>query len=142
MPVNVLVVDDSAVMRRMIVRILRLTGLPVGEVYEAPNGQAGLSVLEENHADLLLVNINMPVMDGEEMIRQLRENPAASQLRIIAVSAERNPERKERLLQQGVETILKPFAPEVLRIQVMRVMGVSNEHLSGENSLPESGPDF
>jgi two-component system chemotaxis response regulator CheY len=142
MALNALVVDDSAMMRRMIARILRLSGLAVGEVYEAPNGQDGLKILEENHADLLLVNINMPVMDGEEMIVRLRKEPARSGLRILAVSAERNLERSERLLKHGVETILKPFAPEVLRTKVVQIMGASNEQRSWENSLPESGPDF
>ena len=68
MSLNVLVVDDSAVMRAMIIKTLRLSGLPLGEVHEAANGQEGLGTLDEHWIDLVLVDINMPVMNGEEMI--------------------------------------------------------------------------
>ena len=63
MPLNILVVDDSAVMRAMIIRILRLTGLSLGEIYEASNGQEGLDLLDKNWVDLALIDINMPFIN-------------------------------------------------------------------------------
>ncbi|HEX30388.1 TPA: response regulator, partial [Candidatus Poribacteria bacterium] len=66
MALNILVVDDSSVMRSIIIKTLHLCGLPLGEIYQAVNGLEGLQALEENWIDLALVDINMPVMDGEE----------------------------------------------------------------------------
>jgi two-component system chemotaxis response regulator CheY len=139
---NILVVDDSAVMRAMIIRILRLTGLSLGEVYEAPNGREGLRVLDEKWVDLALVDINMPVMNGEEMIDSVRSNQTMADLPIIVVSTESNMERVESIRQKNVEFVHKPFTPEVLRKTVLQLTGVSNEQLCREDSLSEGGPDF
>ncbi len=142
MSFNILVVDDSAVMRAMIIRILRLTGLSLGEVYEAPNGREGLKVLDEKWVDLALVDINMPIMNGEEMIDSVRSNRTFADLPIIVVSTESNLARVESIRQKHVEFVHKPFTPEVLRQTVLQLTGVPNEKLSGENSLSEGGPDF
>ena len=142
MSFNILVVDDSAVMRAMIIRILRLTGLSLGDVYEAPNGREGLKVLDEKWVDLALVDINMPVMNGEEMIDKVRNNQTMADLPIIVVSTESNMERVEHIRRKNVEFVHKPFTPEVLRKTVLQVTGVPNEQLSRENPLPEGGPDF
>ena len=142
MSFNVLVVDDSAVMRSMIIRILKLSGLSLSEIYEAPNGRDGLEILDQNYVDLALVDINMPVMNGEEMIDHIRKNKDTSNLPIIVVSTESYSERVETIRQKKVEFVHKPFAPEVLRKTILQVTGVSNEPLCGENSLSEGGPDF
>lgn len=142
MSFNILVVDDSAVMRSMIIRILRLTGLSLGEVYEAPDGREGLKVLDEKWVDLALVDINMPVMNGEEMIDNVRSNQTTANLPIIVVSTESNVSRIESIRRKNVEFVHKPFSPEVLRKTVLQLTGVPNEQLSGENSLPQGGPDF
>jgi two-component system chemotaxis response regulator CheY len=139
---NILVVDDSAVMRAMIIRILRLTGLSLGEVYEAPNGREGLRVLDEKWVDLALVDINMPVMNGEEMIDSVRNNQTTADLPIIVVSTESNMERVESIRRKKVEFVHKPFTPEVLRKTVLQLTGVSHEQLSREDTLSEGGPDF
>ena len=142
MSFKILVVDDSAVMRAMIIRILRLTGLSLGEVYEAPNGREGLKVLDEKWVDLALVDINMPVMNGEEMIDSVRSSQTTADLPIIVVSTESNVERVESIRRKNVEFVHKPFTPEVLRKTVLQLTGVPNEQLSGENSLSQGGPDF
>jgi two-component system chemotaxis response regulator CheY len=139
---NVLVVDDSAVMRSMIIRILKLSGLSFSEIYEAPNGRDGLEILDQNWVDLALVDINMPVMTGEEMIDHIRENKETSDLPIIVVSTESNVDRVETIRQKKVEFVHKPFTPEVLRKAIIQLTGVSNESLCGENPLSEGGPDF
>jgi two-component system chemotaxis response regulator CheY len=139
---NILVVDDSAVMRAMIIRILRLTGLSLGEVYEAPNGREGLRVLDERWVDLALIDINMPVMSGEEMIESVRNNQTMADLPIIVVSTESNMARIESIRRKRVEFVHKPFTPELLRKTVLQLTGVSSEQLSREDSLSEGGPDF
>lgn len=142
MPFNVLVVDDSAVMRAMIIRIMRLSGLSFSEIYEAPNGRDGLDILDKHWVDLALVDINMPVMNGEEMIDHIRKRIEIADLPIIVVSTESNIDRVERIRQKNVEFVHKPFTPETLRKIIEQMTGVTYEQPGGKNPVPESGPDF
>lgn len=127
MALNILVVDDSSVMRAMIIKTLRLSQLPLGEVLEAPNGQEALNVLDGKWIDLALVDINMPVMDGEEMINRLRQNPETADLPVIIVSTEGSETRKEVLMQKGAKFIHKPFTPEKLRDTILKTLGGLDE---------------
>ncbi|HEY3281980.1 MAG TPA: response regulator [Armatimonadota bacterium] len=142
MALNVLIVDDSRVMRSMIIRTLRLSGVPVAEVYEAGDGKEGLELLNENWIDLALIDINMPVMTGEEMIHQVRANPITSDLRVIVVSTESSETRVNRLKEQGAAFLHKPFTPEELRQVVVDVTGVSLEQPDDELSLSGSNLSF
>ena len=97
MAVNVLIVDDSAVMRAMILKTLQMSGLPLGEIHQAGNGQEGLDALDQHWIDLALVDINMPVMNGEEMIDRMRENPDTKDIRVVVISTEGSETRIKRL---------------------------------------------
>ena len=132
MALNVLVVDDSKVMRAIIIKTLRLSQSELGEVYEAGDGQEALKVLDDHWIDLALVDINMPVMDGGEMIERLRQNPATADLPVIIVSTEGSETRKEVLLQKGVGFVHKPFTPESLREAILRTLGGSDEQKAGD----------
>jgi len=131
MPLNILVVDDSSVMRMIIIKTLRLSKLPLGEVLEAVNGQEALEVMAGKWIDLALVDINMPVMDGEEMINRLRENPATADLPILIVSTEGSETRKDRLMEKKVGFVHKPFTPETLRFAILRTLGGWDEQKTG-----------
>jgi two-component system chemotaxis response regulator CheY len=135
MALNILVVDDSSVMRAIIIKTLHLSQLPMGEVHEASNGQEALKVLDGNWIDLALVDINMPVMDGEEMINRLRQNPATSDLPIIIVSTEGSESRKEVLMRQGARFVHKPFTPETLRDAILRTLGGLDEQKAGDGTI-------
>jgi two-component system chemotaxis response regulator CheY len=125
MAFNVLIVDDSAVMRGMIARVVRLSGLPLGALYEAGDGAAGLAALAAHWVDLVLLDVNMPVMDGEEMLRHLRAAPETAALPVIVVSTEGSEARRAALEALGVSFIRKPFKPEELRALVLQATGVT-----------------
>ena len=127
MSLNILVVDDSAVARSMIVKTLQLAQLPLGQVHQAGNGQEGLDILEKNWIDLALVDVNMPVMNGEEMIERIRQNDAWADMPIIVVSTEGSQTRIDRLQQKGARFIHKPFTPEMVRELVQSVTGVAHD---------------
>jgi two-component system chemotaxis response regulator CheY len=135
MALNILVVDDSSVMRAMIIKTLRLSQLPLGEVFEAPNGQEALKVLDSKWIDLALVDINMPVMDGEEMIDRLRQNPETADLPVIIISTEGSETRKEVLMQRGTEFVHKPFTPEKLRDTILKTLGGLDEQKAGDGTV-------
>jgi two-component system chemotaxis response regulator CheY len=125
MAFNVLIVDDSAVMRAMITRVVRLSGVPIGELHEAANGAEGLAVIGAQWIDLVLLDVNMPVMNGEEMLRRLRAVPEMAALPVIVVSTEGSDTRVHALEALGVAFVHKPFAPEALRATILRVTGVT-----------------
>jgi len=141
MALNVLVVDDSTVMRTMIIKTLRLSGLELGDIHQASNGQEGLQILENNWVDLALVDINMPVMSGEEMINKVRQNPEISDLPVVVVSTESSETRIEMLQKMGAEFVHKPFTPETLRATITNVTGVTNEQ-TAERADEFDGYDF
>jgi two-component system chemotaxis response regulator CheY len=127
MSLNVLVVDDSAVVRSVIVKTLRLTGVDLGEVFQAGNGREGLDVLDKQWVDVVFADINMPVMTGEEMIEEIRKNPVWECLPIVVVSTEGSQTRIERLQSKGIRFIHKPFAPEIVCKIIEEITGVSHE---------------
>lgn len=124
MSLNVMIVDDSTVMRSMILRTLQMSGVDLGEVYQAGNGEEALAVLAENWVDLALVDINMPVMNGEELIEQIRSRPEIADLAVIVISTEGSQTRIERLNEKGAEFIHKPFTPEMIDEIVQKVLEV------------------
>ena len=122
MSINVLVVDDSGVMRTMILKSMRMSGLPLGEVHQAPNGQEGLSLLNQHWIDLVIADINMPIMNGEEMIDRMKENPETEDIPIVVISTEGSKARLERLTQKGAAFIHKPFTPEKIRDTIREIL--------------------
>ncbi len=124
MAVNILVVDDSAVMRSMIKKTILSSGVEVGEIYEAANGQEGLDVLEDNWLDILFIDVNMPVMDGMEMLNHVRQKSETRDIPILIVSTESNHERIEVIQKQNAGFVHKPFTPEVLRERILEALGV------------------
>lgn len=130
MALNILVVDDSSVTRAMIIKTLKMSGVPLGEIYQAGNGWEGLSQLEQHPVDLALVDINMPVMNGEDMLETLRSNPKWTSLPVIVVSTEGSVTRIERLHQLDAKFIHKPFTPETICRTI--------EELTGERYVSQS----
>ena len=123
MAINVLVIDDSGVMRSMIIKSMKMCGMQLGEVYQAANGAEGLEQLDGNWIDLVLVDINMPVMNGEEMIQKMKAETATADIPVIVISTEGSQTRIDRLEQLGVHFIHKPFTPEKLHEVVMATIG-------------------
>ncbi len=127
MSLNVMIVDDSAVMRAMIARVLRLSGLPIEEVHEASNGQEALDILDRKWIDLALVDINMPVMDGVELITRIRKTPRIADLQIIVVTTESSSARISMLEKSGARVVHKPFSAEQLGSIVTEMTGIGDE---------------
>lgn len=121
MAINILVVDDSAVMRKMIIKTIHLCGLDVNQIYEAENGREGLLVLDRGEVDFLFIDINMPVMDGMEMLSRVRQQKATKKLPVLIVSTESNKGRIEEIDRQGAVFVHKPFTPERLREKMLAI---------------------
>ncbi len=125
MSCNVLIVDDSTILRSAIKKVVKLAGIGEDHIFEAGNGQEALNVLETVWTDLVLLDLNMPVMDGEQFAREVRKNPDLADVTIVVVSTEANQERLERMKQLGaVSTLRKPFEPEDLCQIISTSLGI------------------
>ena len=119
-----LIVDDSSVMRKIVERSLRQAGIELAKVFEAGNGAEALGVLKENQVDLILCDINMPVMDGLEFIKQLPGVANAKDVPVVMITTEGSETHVVQALSCGARGyIRKPFTPEQVREQVMPVLG-------------------
>jgi two-component system chemotaxis response regulator CheY len=127
MAYSVLIVDDSPVMRSFIRRVLALSGFEVGECIEAGNGEEALALLRAHPVDVILTDINMPKMNGEELLRQLQAEGVLRTTPALVISTDATKERILRMLSLGAEGYMsKPFSPETLREELERVLGDRN----------------
>lgn len=124
MAYNILIVDDSAVTRQILIRAIRLCGMPLGEIYQAANGQEALDVLDEKWADIVFTDINMPVMDGLQFVEELQKREDWERLPVVVVSTEGSKNRIEELERTGISGyIRKPFTPEEVAEMLEKVLG-------------------
>lgn len=142
MAINVLVLDDSAVMRAMIIKTLKLSGIPLGAVYEAADGKSGFDVIKSCPIDLALIDINMPKMNGEELLRHMQQDQDTRATAALVVSTETGKARIERITASGAGFIHKPFTPERLRDEIRKITGVPDESFHSAVAASYDGPDF
>jgi two-component system chemotaxis response regulator CheY len=123
--IRALIIDDSSVMRKIVERSLRQAGIELSQVIEAGNGAEALAVLKESQVDLILCDINMPVMDGLEFIKQLPGVANARNVPVVMITTEGSEAHVVQALSCGARGyIRKPFTPEQVRDQVTPVLGV------------------
>jgi two-component system, chemotaxis family, chemotaxis protein CheY len=121
--VRVLIVDDSSVMRKIVERSLRQAGINLAQVLEAGNGADALGVLNQAKVDLILCDINMPVMDGLEFVQQLPGIDNAKGVPVVMITTEGSEGHVVKALSSGARGyIRKPFTPEQVKERVLPVL--------------------
>jgi two-component system chemotaxis response regulator CheY len=122
--VRALIIDDSSVMRKIVERSLRQAGIDLAEVREAGNGAEGLGALQASGVDLILCDINMPVMDGIEFLRQLQAVPNAKGVPVVMITTEGSESHVVQALSIGARGyIRKPFTSEQVKEHVLPLLG-------------------
>ena len=122
--IRALIVDDSSVMRTFIRRIIVLSGMEDAVFLEAPDGYEALRLLREQWVDVVLTDINMPTMDGEELVRCLAADDLLKSVPVLIVSTDGTESRMKQMLALGARGyVKKPFLPETLRGELERVLG-------------------
>jgi two-component system chemotaxis response regulator CheY len=124
MSIRVMIVDDSPAMRRFIDRTIQMSGLDVGECLQAADGRQALELLKASGVDIVLSDVNMPQMSGEEMLEVMRHDSSLRTTPVVVVSTDSTEARVSRMLRLGARGyIKKPFTPEILRTELERVLG-------------------
>lgn len=115
-PPNLLIVDDSTAIRKILLRVLHQTGLELGQVLEAGDGKEALRLMEGRDISLVLSDINMPNMDGLELLRALRGSPQWHDLPVVMITTEGGQARVEEAIELGATSyVRKPFSADLLR---------------------------
>jgi two-component system chemotaxis response regulator CheY len=118
-----LIVDDSSLMRKVAVRALQQVGLAIAEVLEAGNGSEALDILRHQRVDLVLSDMNMPVMDGLEFMRQLGSVESACGVPVLMLTTEDSePHVVEAISCGAAGYIRKPFTPDQMKQHVLPLL--------------------
>ena len=116
MPLDVLIVDDSAAIRKILHRVLVQAEVPLGKVHEAGDGMEALEKLKTEHVGLILSDINMPNMDGIEFLGKLRANDAFKTVPVLMVTTEGSQARVLQALELGANGyVRKPFTADQIK---------------------------
>ena len=120
----ILIVDDSPAMRRVVRRVVDLSGFEIERYLEAGDGCQALTVLRAEHVDLIVTDINMPVMDGEQLLLAVRADANLAEIPVLVVSTDQSAARVEDMMAHGANGyISKPFMPAALSEQMYRLLG-------------------
>jgi two-component system, chemotaxis family, chemotaxis protein CheY len=121
--VNVLIVDDSAAIRKILQRVLNQANVPMAEVFEAGDGVEALKVLKAQKVDLILSDINMPNMDGLQLLSEMRCVPAWKDVPVLIISTEGSQSKVMDAIQLGASGyVRKPFTAEQIKEKLAGIL--------------------
>ena len=123
MPLDVMIVDDSATIRKILHRILRQADLPLGKIHEAKDGWEAIEKLRADPVGLILSDINMPKMDGIELLGRLKADAAFKDVPVIMVTTQGSQARVMQALELGAAGyVRKPFTPEQIKATLIGIV--------------------
>jgi two-component system chemotaxis response regulator CheY len=115
-PPSLLIVDDSMAIRKILLRVLSQTGLTLGKLLEASDGKEALKVLEQHEVSLILSDINMPNMDGLQLLGELKGNADWKDIPVVMITTEGGQAKVLEAVQLGaVGYVRKPFTAEQIK---------------------------
>lgn len=143
MSFNVLIVDDSNAMRAVIKKIIAMSGFKMDECWEAGSGKEALETLSHAWVDVIISDINMPEMNGLELVGRLKRDELYKEIPVIMVSTEGSAERMREAFVRGAQGFIKkPFLPEDLRKALYEVIGVGTDGEYTEDTTNVDELDF
>lgn len=112
---RVLIIDDSSVMRKIVRRNLRQTGIQVDQEFEAEDGYEALEILDSNNVDIILCDVNMPNLDGISFVKKVRKKTELNDVRIVMITSEAGFDIVNNAISAGANGyIIKPFTADHL----------------------------
>ena len=136
---SILIVDDSLPMRGVLKKTLRAAGYGASDFLEAENGEKALEILGQCPVDVVITDFNMPVMNGLDMLRTMKNMEELSKIPVIVVSTEGSIEKVTQIINQGAAGyVKKPFTPEQIRDLLIELLGEPSD----EEATDDSGGEF
>lgn len=129
MALNILVVEDNKRMRAKINNTLTKMDIGINEIYQATNGKKGLEILKEHSIDLMLTDIDMPVMNGLEMLGLIRSDANYSEIPTVVMTSRRDTKLLNAIASSGIGYIHKPFSWRMLRKKINNFKDGSPKHV-------------
>lgn len=143
MSFNLMIVDDSNAMRAVIRKIVSLSGVKVDRCFEANNGREALELLANDWVDIIISDINMPEVNGLELLTSLKRDGLFKDIPVIMITTEGSSERMQEALARGAKGFIKkPFLPEDLKRVLHEVIGVGEDGEYAEDERDVDGVDF
>jgi len=121
---RIMIVDDSSTSRMFVKRCLQavLAEYDETEYREAENGKVALAKLKESPADLALIDLNMPLMDGATLLRWMKSSPKLTLIPVVVITSVDSPANREGLLKLGASHVLsKPVSPSKLKPVIQEI---------------------
>jgi two-component system, chemotaxis family, chemotaxis protein CheY len=123
METDVLIVDDSAAIRKILQRVLRQTGMKIGTIYEAGDGQEALERLKSYSVGLVLTDINMPKMDGIQLLAAIKASPQWRGLPVVMITTEGGETKVSEAVRLGAAGyVRKPFTADQIKEKLSGLM--------------------
>jgi two-component system chemotaxis response regulator CheY len=120
---DVLIVDDSAAIRKILQRVLRQTDLPLGEIFEAGDGTEAVEILKTRTPGLILSDINMPQMDGLQLLARIKQMEHLKHVPVIMITTEGGQGRVMEAVQLGAAGyVRKPFTAEQIKEKLVGIV--------------------
>ena len=120
MALDVLIVDDSAAIRKILQRVLAQTEIPLGTILEAGDGLEAIERLKANHVSLVLSDINMPNMDGIELLTKMRENATWKAIPVVMITTEGSQQKVLEAVDLGAAGyVRKPFTADQIKDKIV-----------------------
>jgi len=120
---DILVVDDSAAIRKILTRVLRQTGMAIQTIHEAGDGEEALTVLRGHRIDLILSDINMPKMDGLQLLASLKASPQWNTIPVVMVTTEGGETKVAEAVKLGASGyVRKPFTADQIKEKLVGIL--------------------
>jgi len=120
---DVLVVDDSAAIRKILQRVLHQTGMGIGTILEAGNGQEALEIMKVQKIGLVLTDINMPKMDGIQLLAALKASPAWRDIPVVMITTEGGETKVGEAVRLGAAAyVRKPFTADQIKEKLAGIL--------------------
>lgn len=123
MSLNVLIVDDSSAIRKILQRVLRQVEAPIAEIYEAADGVEALAVLGSQKVSFVLSDINMPNMDGLQLLSEIKSRAEFKALPVVMITTEGAQNKVLEAVNLGAAGyVRKPFTPEQIKEKLVGIV--------------------
>jgi len=120
---DILVVDDSAAIRKILQRVLRQTGMAIRAIHEAGDGQEALALLADHPVHLVLTDINMPKMDGLQLLASLKASPQWRNTPVVMITTEGGETKVAEAVKLGAAGyVRKPFTADQIKEKLVGIL--------------------